>query len=78
MQIALVVNNYLPETMFLDQLEFITEGNLFTRPDTIHSIPSRTTKRLLIDCIPKEADQIRIQGFSKQLFENYRLMLLFI
>ncbi|CAF4348116.1 unnamed protein product, partial [Adineta steineri] len=37
-QIALVVENYLPSTMFIDQLEFITENQLFTKLETKYRI----------------------------------------
>jgi len=52
--------------MSIDQLEFLTEipNQLFTKLDTKYQISSRTTKRLTIDCIPKETGQIRIQGFD--------------
>ncbi len=65
-QIILEVENYLPATMSIDQLEFLTENpnQLFTKLDTKYQISSRTTKRLTIDCIPKETGQIRIQGFD--------------
>jgi hypothetical protein len=62
-QIALEVENYLPAIMIIDQLEFLSENQLFTKLDTKYKISSRTTKRLLIDCIPKEIGQLRIQGF---------------
>ncbi|CAF0721845.1 unnamed protein product [Rotaria sp. Silwood1] len=69
-QIGLVVENYLPETMFIDQLEFITEIELFTKLDTKYHIPSRTTKCLLIDCIPKEIGQLRIQGLRYHIWST--------
>ncbi|CAF2358097.1 unnamed protein product [Rotaria sp. Silwood2] len=69
-QIGLVVENYLPETMFIDQLEFITENELFTKLDTKYCIPSRTTKCLLIDCIPKEPGQLRIQGLRYHIWST--------
>ncbi|CAF4047386.1 unnamed protein product, partial [Adineta steineri] len=69
-QIALVVENYLPSTMFIDQLEFITENQLFTKLETKYRIPSRTTKRLLIDCIPKESGQYRIQGLRYHILST--------
>jgi len=50
--------------MIIDQLEFLCENQLFTKLDTKYKIGSRTTKRLLIDCIPKEIGQLRIQGFD--------------
>ncbi|CAF0754356.1 unnamed protein product [Rotaria sordida] len=69
-QIRLVVENYLPETMFIDQLEFITEIELFTKLDRKYRIPSRTTKCLLIDCIPKETGQLRIQGLRYHIWST--------
>ena len=51
--------------MVIDQLEFITEHQLFTKLDTKYRIQPRTSKRLLIDCIPKETGQCRIQGLMK-------------
>jgi hypothetical protein len=46
----------------MTQLQFITENQLFTKLETKYRIPSRTTKRLVIDCIPKETGLHRIQG----------------
>jgi hypothetical protein len=54
--------------MFMHQLEFITDNQLLTKLDTKYRIPSRTTKRLLIDCIPKETGQYRIQGLIQLNF----------
>jgi hypothetical protein len=54
--------------MFIDHLEFITDNQLLTKHDTKYRVPSRTTKRLLIDCIPKETGQYRIQGLIKWIF----------
>jgi hypothetical protein len=64
-QIELIVDNYLPATMVIDQLEFITEHQLFTKLDTKYRVAPRTTKRLLIDCVPKETGQLQIQGLIK-------------
>jgi hypothetical protein len=50
--------------MIIEQLEFITDNQLLTKFDTKYQIPSRTTKRLVIDCIPKEIGQLGIQGFD--------------
>jgi hypothetical protein len=51
--------------MVINQLEFLTDNQLLTKLETKYKIPSRTTKRLVIDCIPKEIGQLRIQGLIK-------------
>ncbi len=63
-QIVLEVENYLPARIIINQLEFLTENQLVTNLDTKYEIPSRTTERLVIDCIPKEIGQLRIEGFD--------------
>jgi hypothetical protein len=74
-QISLTVDNYLPATMVIDQLEFITEHQLFTKLDTKYRIQPRTSKSLLIDCIPKETGQCRIQGLMKEILLKHELLL---
>ncbi|CAF0978718.1 unnamed protein product [Adineta ricciae] len=69
-QIALVVENYLPSTMYITQLEFITDHQLTTKPDGKYRIPSRTTKRLVIVCIPKETGSYRIQGLRYRILST--------
>ncbi|UJR26188.1 hypothetical protein I4U23_007531 [Adineta vaga] len=69
-QIALVVENYLPSTMYISQFEFLTENQLETKLDTKYRIPSRTTKRLVIDCIPKETGLYRIQGLRYRILST--------
>ena len=61
-QIALVVDNYLPSTINIDQLEFITDNALMTNRESTYRVPPQTTMRLLIDCTPKETGQLQIQG----------------
>ena len=56
------VENYLPSNMVIDQLEFLTDGQLRTKLETKYRINARTKKRLIIDCVPKEIGQLRIQG----------------
>lgn len=64
-QIALLVENYLPATMTIDKLEFITDNQLITKLDQKYRIPARTTQRLLYDCTPNEVGPLRIQGLMK-------------
>jgi len=59
--------------MIIDQLEFLTDNQLFTKLETKYRIPARMKKRLFVDCIPKEIGQLRIQGF-----EDFKIMNLFI
>ena len=53
--------------MYITQLEFITDHQLTTKPDGKYRIPSRTTKRLVIVCIPKETGSYRIQGLLVEI-----------
>ncbi|CAF3328118.1 unnamed protein product [Rotaria socialis] len=69
-QIGLVVENYLPAVMIIDQLDFITENELLTTLDTTYRIPPRTTKCLSIDCIPKEVGQLRILGLRYHIWST--------
>jgi hypothetical protein len=61
-QVALLIENYLPSQMIIDQFDLISDHQLDTNHDTKYYIPARTTKRILVDCIPRETGQYRIQG----------------
>ncbi|CAF0943564.1 unnamed protein product [Didymodactylos carnosus] len=54
--VELIVENYLPINTTLHNLKFLTdnENQLLTDIDTKYEIPSRTTKKLTIRCIPNE------------------------
>lgn len=73
-QIAIEVENYLPATMMIDQLEFITDNQLYTNLETKYRIPSRTTKRLIVDCIPKEIGHLRVQGLLR--IKNFSFLII--
>ncbi len=64
-QIVLEVENYLPSMMTIDQLEFLTDNQLLTKLETKYRIAARMKKRLIIDCIPKEVGELRIQGLGR-------------
>mgnify|MGYP006973168547 CR=1 FL=1 len=61
-QITLEVDNYLPSTMIISRLELITDKQLETKLDVKYKILARKTKRLIIDCIPRESGLLQIQG----------------
>jgi hypothetical protein len=58
------VENYLPATMIIDRLEFLTDSPLSTKLETKYRISSRMKKRLIIDCIPSEIGELQIKGLE--------------
>lgn len=65
-QIVLEVENYLPATMVIDQLEFLSDNQLSTKLETKYRVGARMKKRLVVDCIPKEVGQLRVQGLNRR------------
>jgi hypothetical protein len=69
-QIELVVENYLPAVMVIDQLDFVSDKQLETKHETKYQIPARTTKRIVIDCVPKDHGSFRVEGAIYPLVTN--------
>ena len=59
------MENYLPADMVIKQFELISDNALETKQEKKYRIPARTTQRIVIDCIPKETGQLKIQGKTR-------------